>query len=890
MAYELRYYQEDAIKFMFDYINRGGRAGLAVLPTACHAKGQQIIMYDGLRKRVEDIVVGDKLLAPDSTARTVLQLFRGRQEMRKVTPHRFGDSFIVNKDHKLSLFKTKCVKNPVYPSGNSGYSVQTVAEWEESSAWNKHIHKLWKPNCVSFGTEIMPVIEPRFLGLMLGDGSMIRSVAVTSMDEEVHAYCDKYVQSQGDTVRVTNNGSKADTHHYVGQNIMNMFRAEGLYGCTSFTKFIPDTYLRASVSDRFKLLAGLVDSNGHVQTKGHTIEYTTVSKQLCSDMLFLIRSLGFTATYTEKETSWTHNGVKNYSTAFRIHFSGDTTQIPLIINRNKVRLSKPNQRHNNCTAFTVEQLPEDDYYGFELDGDHLYMIDDFTVQHNSGKSLVIAEAIKRILLRKNQVRAMMLTHVGTLITQNFEKIKSIWPTAPAGIYSAGIGYRQYSYPITYGGVQSCYKKPELFGHIDILFIDEAHLVSDKAETMYGAMIEGLKSKNPNLVVIGLTATPYRMGMGSLTSGPIFDDIFYDISSLDDFVRLVDEGYLSDLLSIRTDTEMDLSAVKMIAGEYSEKSLDENLNRDEVTKDIVDETIRRTQDRNKGLAFCVSKSHAENMAMRFTERGYPAAYVHSGLSNEQCEEILAHFAEGRYKVVTNMGKLTTGYDRPDIDFIVNGRPTNSTPLHVQILGRGARVHPSKENTLILDFANNISRLGPINDPVLPTKKGEAKGDAPIRICDVCGTINHASAKVCKQCGNVFPPAPLKFSGILSGAEAIKRKDIPVIEDSNVSNLTINKYISSKGNTTVKMSFFTDHGIIDEYLMFDSSQRASYGESMRKVEKFKHKIPLTRFESTEDALVFLQENLIQPSMVRVWTNKPTNTGKRRKAILDYKYEGE
>lgn len=507
----------------------------------------------------------------------------------------------------------------------------------------------------------------------------------------------------------------------------------------------------------------------------------------------------------------------------------------------------------------------------------------------TGKSIVIADMIRRILESKNHVRVMMLTHVKELIEQNFEKIKSIWPTCPAGIYSAGVGFKQYSHPIIYGGIQSCYRKPKIFGHIDLIIVDEAHLISEKAESMYGSFINELRKVNPDLVVIGLTATPYRLNMGLLTEGPIFDDIYYDISTMNDFVKLIDEGFISDLVPVKTESQIDTDAIKTVGGEFQEKSLDDNVNRDELTKEIVIETIRRTSERSKGLAFCVSKSHAENMAHRFNEQNVKADFIHSGLTKTEREDRLRAYAEGRIQLLTNVGVLTTGFDAPDIDYLVVARPTQSTSLHVQIMGRGMRVHPSKENTLVLDFAGNCLRLGPINDPVLPVKKGEARGEAPIRICDQCGTINHAAAKECKTCGFLFPPPKPKIENKPVQADIIRRQDVPRFKDQKVDAVIVNKHKSFKGNLTVKLTFQCGSYFYDTYYMFDKSNKGSYIKCLKRIKQLKFDTDDIEIHDNDQAYELLKNNLIKPDKIKVWMNKPVQgKTKKQREIVDYIYE--
>jgi len=174
----------------------------------------------------------------------------------------------------------------------------------------------------------------------------------------------------------------------------------------------------------------------------------------------------------------------------------------------------------------------------------------------TGKSIVIANFIRRIFSNWPNQRIMMLTHVKELIEQNAEKLMSIWPTAPLGIYSAGLNSREMIMPIVFGGVQSV--APAIrrtleendgrpshlrhFGWRDLLLIDECHLLSDKESSQYQYIISELRAINPNLKVIGFTATPYRMKMGLITDNGIFTDICYDVTGVESFNRLIAEGF------------------------------------------------------------------------------------------------------------------------------------------------------------------------------------------------------------------------------------------------------------------------------------------------------------------------------------------------------------
>lgn len=521
----------------------------------------------------------------------------------------------------------------------------------------------------------------------------------------------------------------------------------------------------------------------------------------------------------------------------------------------------------------------------------------------SGKAFSICEIIRRILVNKSHVKILNLTHVKELIQQNYDSLKKLWPTAPAGIYSASVGFKQFQYPVVFGGIQSCYKRPELFGHIDLIIIDEAHLVSENAESMYGSFIKHLKEVNPKLVIIGFTATPYRLKMGYLTEGPIFDDVYYDISTMDSFVKLIDEDYLCDLIPYSTDMQYDLSEVKKIAGDFSEKSLDENINLEKVTREVVAETIVRTKGRNKGIAFCVSIDHANNMAALFNEAGLNAVSVNGAMGKAERSEIMDGFKTGKYNMLTNVGVATTGLDVPDIDYIVMSRPTQSPALHIQMMGRGMRIHESKENTLVLDFAGNTERLGPINDPVVPMKEQKGEGEAPVRICmteslkslksstgelykpEGCGAINHAAVRFCKVCENEFVEPEVKINKIVSTNELIKRKDVPKFEYYDVNKLTVTNHKSRAGNDVLKLTFICGNKFFDKYLDFSRSSKGLH-PSLSFWNKFNfNRKPL----DNKDAKSILESASSQPTKIRVWLNKPVR-GKTKKVkdIMELKFD--
>ena len=405
----------------------------------------------------------------------------------------------------------------------------------------------------------------------------------------------------------------------------------------------------------------------------------------------------------------------------------------------------------------------------------------------SGKSLVIAAFVAKAFAVYGPQAIVVLTHRKTLIEQDHKTLLRIWPLAPAGIYSAGLGKRETNQPITFAGIQSVFRRPADFGGVDLVIVDEAHLMSTKEKTMYRRFLTGLRAENPRLRVVGLTATPYRSDSGSLIegAGALFTHICYDRTQRQAFTRLIDQGYLVPLLAKQTATEIDTSKVKMRGGDYIESELAKKILRDAPNIDhCVAETILEGVDRSRWLVFTVNIEHATVIAAKFAAAGVPTAVYHSEQESEENDRALEAFAAGEVQALVNVNCLTTGVDVPQIDLIAIMRPTRSVVLWVQMLGRGTRPAPGKLDCKVLDFGHCAETLGPINDPVLPNDKKTREDcpkcaeyrafrdehghllyatcpacgksfSMPMKACPRCHYYSHASRYECESCGYAFP---------------------------------------------------------------------------------------------------------------------------------------
>jgi len=382
----------------------------------------------------------------------------------------------------------------------------------------------------------------------------------------------------------------------------------------------------------------------------------------------------------------------------------------------------------------------------------------------AGKSHVVAALCKDAVQKWPETRVLMLTHVKELIEQNAEKMRQHWKGAPMGIYSASLNRRDLDEPITFAGIQSVAKKSKLIGHIDLCIIDEAHLVSHKDEGGYRTLINELIAINPSMRVIGLSATPYRLGHGLITDKPaLFDGLIEPVT----IEELISQGHLAPLRSKITKLKLSTEGVHKKGGEYIESELQAAVDTNDNNVQVVQEVIRLSGERKAWLFFCAGVQHAEHVRDVLTSHGVEAECVTGQTGQADRRRILNDFKSGKIKALTNANILTTGFDYPDIDLIAMLRPTMSPTLYVQMGGRGLRPKSHTDHCLVLDFAGVVEMHGPITKVKPPKKLGTGEGEAPIKVCDNCFEIVHASVKVCPCCNTEFPAQekePLKLHDV------------------------------------------------------------------------------------------------------------------------------
>lgn len=419
-----------------------------------------------------------------------------------------------------------------------------------------------------------------------------------------------------------------------------------------------------------------------------------------------------------------------------------------------------------------------------------------------GKSLVMASFIDGVLKAWPDQRILVVTHVRELIAQNHAEMLGLWTDAPAGIYSAGLGRRDAEARILFAGIQSIHRRHAEIGHCDLILIDEAHLIPGNASTMYRRFLDAMKRINPKLKVIGLTATPYRLDSGMLHEGEnaLFSDIAYEVSVRD----LIADGYLSPLVSKQPDTTLDVTGVGSRGGEFIASDLQKAVDKDVITSAAVEEIIAYGKDRKSWLAFCSGISHATHVAEEFRRRGISCATIFGDTPKDQRDRIIADFKAGKIRALASMGVLTTGFNAPAVDLIAMLRPTKSAGLYVQMAGRGTRLAPDKQNCLVLDFAGNVKRHGPI-DLVKPKRPGSGDGEAPVKVCPDCDSIVAAAALECPDCGFIFPARQVKVAPTASTLAVLSSGKPKRPEWLQVSDISYQRHNKPGGRPSLKVTY-------------------------------------------------------------------------------------
>ena len=543
------------------------------------------------------------------------------------------------------------------------------------------------------------LIDPYFLGIWLGDGTS-KNVSISSPDREIIEYCNSIGSCFNEEKRLF----KCPTWKFSVSENKELYQSFKVYGLFN-NKHIPSEYKFNSESVRLALLAGIIDTDGHY---GNGIyEVIAKSDTLANDIIELCKSLGFAAYKSTKYvrlSGWSEARPYN-----RIKISGNLERISCKLDRKKAlpRLQIKNVLH---TGFSIVPRGKEQYYGFTIDGNRRFLLGDFTVTHNT----VMFNHIAALCVQK-QKRVLIIADRRELIMQAWNRLFQA-----SGIH-AGIIMSEvppaYHLPVQVASIQTLNRR-SFPPDIDLVIIDECRgSVSPSYADVFGHYKDSF--------FLGVDATPIR------TNGQGFDHIYQALVTGPSIKEMEASGALVPAsVKVNPLNQMQLSSLKVVAGDYDEGELSKFMMGEHVMAGLVS-SKQKYAPGEKTICFAVSIEHSKAIVEKYKQAGIKAAHVDGSFSLEERKRVFKSFEHGDVEVMVNVGIATYGYDNPAITCVQLARPTKSLALYLQMVGRGARPHTFEDGTkkqyyTLLDHANCRIEHGAPNADRKWSLKGKAKG--------------------------------------------------------------------------------------------------------------------------------------------------------------------
>lgn len=484
----------------------------------------------------------------------------------------------------------------------------------------------------------------------------------------------------------------------------------------------------------------------------------------------------------------------------------------------------------------------------------------------AGKSLVISE-----LARIARGRVLVLAHVKELVEQNHGKYESYGHTA--GIYAAGLKRKDQEAKVIFGSIQSVARaKTSFFENFSLLIVDECHRISLEEDSQYLRVIGKLKEKSPKLCLLGLTATPYRLGLGWIFEyhyrGFIASDMprffkscIYELP----LKYMIDNNFLTPPLKIDAPVACyDFSQLKLnSSGFFSMGDIQSIFSEQKrVTPGIINHIISMSSDRAGVMIFTSSVQHAKEILQLLPKN--ESAIVVGETDDKERDQIIHRFKARELKFLVNVSVLTTGFDAPHVDLIAMLRPTESVSLYQQIIGRGLRLYPGKEDCLVLDYTGlgydifrpEIEDAKPTEDSEIVTIVcpqcsfentfwGRTDGDGHVaehfgrrckgaqkdpftqkvsrcdfrfrfKICESCGAENDIAARACQSCSQLIIDADQKLK------KAMELKDAHVMRP---DTMLLEQGVDRKQRVRLEVAYYDlDGQALKEYFYFGTKTQA------------------------------------------------------------------
>lgn len=666
--------------------------------TGCHSKGTKILMFDGSWKNVEDIMVGDKIMGDDGTKRTVLNLHRGTDEMFKIIPNK-GKPFIVNGGHILPVICNNKNRKDYMKVTNI-----SVYDYLNKSKYYKHTHKIYSNKTVINWNKVNELnISSYIMGVLLGDGSFRNGCSITTMDNEIISEIYNESSRLNMDIRISGKeNNKAKTYHYIQKykkdnDMISYLKKLKLFNLKSEDKFIPDIYKFSSIESRLQLLAGLIDTDGSLCN--NYFEYYTKSKQLAEDVSFVAHSLGLKAyIHTKKVKTYPENDY------YTVSICGNIEIIPTKIKRKKT-LNKNTNKDSRHSGFSIEALGMGEYYGFEVDKNNLYIMEDWWVQHNSGKTLICFALAKQIL---KYGKMIIVEPSADLTVQTANLFNNLG--IPAGI--VGLGKREFNNPViiaTWQTINSISKKSK---KDKIKKISKDALTEDEIDQLVDGVVAVMCDETHQVKATEIQKIftnifkdiPLRWGLtGTIPKSK--EDYFPLITALGPVVYQVDSKELQEKEIL---SHCNINIINM-EDKSKFESYDEEIkylasNKNKILFEA--QLINGIVNTGNTLVLIQRLETGEKLIEELKKLGREAVFLSGKDKSDIRFKNYKEMNEGNNKLIIATSQIaSTGLDIPRIFNLVYIDMGKSFVKTIQSIGRGLRVFTDKNNVNIYDICSD-----------------------------------------------------------------------------------------------------------------------------------------------------------------------------------------
>jgi hypothetical protein len=639
----------------------------AVAQTGCHAKDTKVMTSDGRFKEVQHIVEGDYLMGIDSKPKKVNKLYRGSSMMYEVTPVK-GEKFICNEDHILRLISTRNKKGE-----QRKFIDITIKDYLTRSKYFKHRHKLYRVP-IEFANQYISM--PAYvLGLLIGDGKLHEQVGFTNSNKVLTSEVNKYATSIGDIYRGEEHNNTT-TYYYKGCNLRSKLEEIGLYNVWAGDKYIPDNYKYNSRKIRLDILAGLLDTDGY--TDGKSFEFSSKSKVLADDVVYLCRSIGLSAYSSEKIVKGTSYHI--------VSISGECSIIPT-----KVKVAKTREQVKDplVTGFSVTSKGEGEFYGFNVE-DSLYLLQDFIVTHNSGKSVSALAAASHF-----NMRTLVVVDRKLLANQwKDEIIDKVGIDISRIALISGKASKNMKASICVGIVKTLVDNDfgeDFYNSFGTVILDEIHAYGSEK---FSKVVNLFNST----ITIGMTATDER----------------------GDEAEFCYRSALGPHRAVSTAESMPITVYKVdytntpLYGDnpqYQLSQLVKDINRNRIAAEMIAEAYENGR---QILVGADRINHLEEVMERCINLGVPREVcgLLTGQRTEKGKRVKVTTKESEYikkncqVIFSTYAICNKGLDIPRLDYGIQLNPRSRI---IQFAGRFRRLFDNKPDPILVDFADNHSHI-------------------------------------------------------------------------------------------------------------------------------------------------------------------------------------